>query len=77
MYGFRYYFTPLAGVLFTLRSRYWCAIGRQLVLSLRGWAPQIHTGFHVTGATWDTTNAGVQHFAYGAITLCGRTFQTV
>ena len=29
------------------------AIGRPVVLSLTGWSPQIHTGFHVSGATWD------------------------
>ena len=59
MHGFRYYFTPLAGVLFTLRSRYWCAIGRQLVLSLTGWSPQIHAGFHVTGGTWEAIETGL------------------
>src|SRR6266540_329209 len=39
------------GVLFTFPSRYWSTIGRQGVLSLRGWAPQIHTGFHVPRVT--------------------------
>ena len=53
MHGFRYYFTPLTGVLFTFRSRYYCTIGRPVVLSLRGWSPQIHTGFLVSGDTWD------------------------
>ena len=53
MYGFRYYFTPLTGVLFTFRSRYYCTIGRPGVLSLGGWSPRIHTGFHVSGDTWD------------------------
>ncbi len=27
-YGFRNYFTPLTGVLFTFPSRYWFTIGR-------------------------------------------------
>ena len=53
MHGFRYYFTPLTGVLFTFRSRYYCTIGRPGVLSLGGWSPRIHTGFHVSGDTWD------------------------
>ena len=53
MYGFRYYFTPLTGVLFTFRSRYYYAIGRPGVLSLGGWSPRIHTGFLVSGDTWD------------------------
>jgi hypothetical protein len=41
------------GVLFTFPSRYLFTIGRQGVLSLRGWAPQIHTGFLVPRATRD------------------------
>ena len=53
MHGFRYYFTPLTGVLFTFRSRYYCTIGRPVVLSLGGWSPRIHTGFLVSGDTWD------------------------
>ena len=38
-------------MLFTFHSRYFYAIGREVVLSLGGWAPQIHAGFHVSGAT--------------------------
>ena len=44
--------SPL-GVLFTFPSRYWFAIGHRRVLSLGGWSPQIHTGFHVSGITRD------------------------
>ena len=33
-YGFRVYFTPLAGVLFAFPSRYWFTIGRPRVFSL-------------------------------------------
>ena len=51
---FQVLFTPLTGVLFTFRSRYYYAIGRQGVLSLGRWASRIHTGFHVSGATWET-----------------------
>jgi hypothetical protein len=43
---------PLIGVLFIFRSRYCCTIGHRGVLSLGGWAPRIHTGFHGTRATW-------------------------
>ena len=50
---FQVYFTPLVGVLFTFPSRYWFTIGRQVVLSLRGWSPQIHTGFQESRATRD------------------------
>jgi hypothetical protein len=70
VYGFRYYFTPLAGVLFTFRSRYYFAIGRPVVLSLAGWSPRIHTRFHVSGATWDTHRSSVA-FDYETVTLYG------
>ena len=33
-HGFRFSFTPLAGVLFTFPSRYWCTIGRLGYLAL-------------------------------------------
>ena len=56
---FQVLFTPLTGVLFTFRSRYYCTIGRQVVLSLGRWASQIHTGFHVSGATWETVKEGL------------------
>jgi len=44
-YGFRIYFTPLAGVLFAFPSRYWFTIGRSRVFSLGGWSPHLQTGF--------------------------------
>ena len=70
MYGFRYYFTPLAGVLFTFRSRYYSTIGRPVVLSLTGWSPRIHTRFPVSGVTWDTHRSPVA-FDYETVTLYG------
>jgi hypothetical protein len=42
-YGFRFYFTPLSGVLFAFPSRYWFTIGRQGVFSLGGWAPHVQS----------------------------------
>ena len=36
---FQVLFIPLVGVLFIIRSHYWFTIGRQVVLSLRGWSP--------------------------------------
>jgi hypothetical protein len=48
---FQVLFHSPPGVLFTFPSRYWFTIGRQGVLSLRGWAPQIHTEFHGLRAT--------------------------
>src|SRR5690554_1352364 len=53
-HGFRYFFTPLFGVLFTFPSRYWFTIGLSGVFSLTGWSRQIHTGFRVSRATQDT-----------------------
>jgi hypothetical protein len=52
--GFRFYFTPLAGVLFTVPSRYLFTIGCQRVFSLIQWSGQIHAEFHVHRITWDT-----------------------
>src|ERR671923_1292169 len=50
--GFRFYFTPLTGVLFAFPSRYWFTIGRRGILSLGGWSPRIPTGLHVSRSTW-------------------------
>src|SRR5947208_200328 len=72
--GFRFYFTPLSGVLFAFPSRYWFTIGRQRVFSLGGWSPHVQTGLHVSRPTQIHL---VRPFAYGAITVYGQTFQTV
>ena len=40
------------------------------------WSAWIHTGFHVSRATQDTTKY-VLAFNYGTVTLFGRTFQSV
>src|ERR1044072_1322041 len=50
---FQVLFRSPPGVLFPFPSRYWFTIGRQGVLSLRGWALRIRTGFHVPRATRD------------------------
>ena len=42
--GFRFYFTPLTGVLFAFPSRYWFTIGQLGVLSLGGWSPRLQSG---------------------------------
>ena len=51
-------------------------IGRRGVLSLGGWAPQLHTEFHELRATLVRQHK-VQVFAYRTFTFYGRTFQTV
>ena len=53
--GFRFYFTPLTRVLFTIPSRYLFTIGCQRVFSLIQWSGQIHAEFHVHRITWDTS----------------------
>ena len=68
--GFSFYFTPLTGVLFTFRSRYYYAIGRPGVLSLTGWSPRIHTRFPVSGATRDDCGR-LTTFDYRTVTFCG------
>ena len=65
---------PLVGVLPIFRSRYFSTIGRQRVLSLTGWTPQIRAHLHVLGVT-QVPNRPLSPAAYGTITLCGSTFQ--
>ena len=73
---FQVHYPPLVGVLPIVRSRYWCAIGRQGVLSLAGWAPRVRTRFHVSGPTQVPARAP-SPAAYGTITLYGKTFQNL
>ncbi len=72
---FQVHYPPLVGVLPTFRSRYWCAIGRQRVLSLARWASQIQTRFHVSSPT-QVPDRQLSLAAYGAITRYGDAFQT-
>ena len=65
-FGCRYYFTPLAGVLFTFPSRYLFTIGCQGVFSLIRWSGQIRTEFHVHRATWDTPRGPLSFRAPGS-----------
>jgi hypothetical protein len=74
--GCRYYFTPLAGVLFTFPSRYLFTIGCQGVFSLIRWSGRIHAEFHVHRITWDPSR-GFKNFAHPAVTVFGRSFQIV
>ena len=74
---FQVLFTPLAGVLFAFPSRYWFTIGRQVVFSLGRWSSQIPTGLLESRGTRVPVIEIRSLFAYGAITLYGRTFQTV
>ena len=52
--GFQVLFHSPPGVLFTFPSQYFSTIGHQVVFSLRGWSPCLHTEFLVLRATLDT-----------------------
>src|SRR5260221_2339763 len=69
------HYPPLVGVLPTFRSRYWCAIGRQRVLSLARWTSLLQTRFHVSSPT-QGTGSSASLAAYGTITRSGQAFQT-
>ena len=68
-------FQPPRGVLFTFPSRYSFAIGLTGVFSLAGWARRIRAGLLVPRATQGCAG-GRKGFAYWAVTIYGRTFQT-
>ena len=53
--GFQVLFHSPPGVLFTFPSRYFFTIGHQVVFSLMGWSPLVHTRFPVSRTTLDTT----------------------
>ena len=59
--GFQVLFHSPPGVLFTFPSRYLFTIGHQVVFSLMGWSPCIHTRFHVPRTTPDTTSLTYLH----------------
>src|SRR3546814_17987222 len=50
-YGFRFYFTPLSGVLFAFPSRYCFTIGQSVLFRLGGLSPTIQTQFLVLRPT--------------------------
>src|ERR1700752_431401 len=74
--GFRYYFTPLTGVLFTFPSRYSFTIGQSVIFSLTGWSPQIPAGLHVSCGTRVPARVW-SIFNYRAVTVSGRPFHAV
>ena len=54
--GFQVLFHSPPGVLFTFPSRYYSTIDHQVVFSLMGWSPLLHTRFHVPRITLDTVS---------------------
>src|SRR3982751_459580 len=67
---FQVLFHSPPGVLFTFPSRYWSAIGHQGVFRLRGWSPQIRTGFLGPRATWDLAREFTPFRLRGCHPLC-------
>ena len=63
-------------MLFTFPSQYWFAIGLSVVFSLSGWSPTIQPEFLVFRPTQVPT-CPPPCFAYGTLTPCGETFQTL
>ena len=74
---FQVLLTQLIAVLFTVQSPYLFTIGHRVVFSLGRWAGQLRTEFHELRATLVHLSTGLFLVAYGTITLCGWTFQTI
>ena len=74
-HGFRVYFTPLAGVLFTIPSRYWFTIGRWSYLALGGGPPCFPPDFACRAVLTCALHAVRTNVAYGVLTLSGHPFQ--
>ena len=74
--GFQVLFHSPPGVLFTFPSRYYSAIGHQVVFSLGGWSPLLPTKFLVLRGTLDLGLSALP-FVYGAFTLSRLPFQVI
>ena len=74
-HGFRFSFTPLDGVLFTVPSRYWFPIGRLRYLALGGGPPRFPPDITCPAVLTLRTHSARHTVAYGALTLSGRPFQ--
>ena len=73
VYNFRFYFTPLTGVLFNFPSRYQSTFGQTRVFSLSPWSGQIPARFPVPRSTWGTSRV-LPNFVYRTFTFFGRLF---
>ena len=74
-HGFRICFTPLAGVLFTVPSRYWSTIGRWRYLALGRGRPRFGPDSACPALLTIQDHPGRAPFAYGTLTPCGAPFQ--
>ena len=66
-----YYFTPLAGVLFTFPSRYLFTIGQTRYLVLERDRPGFPQGFSCLVVLRYKSHSVSIHFTYGTVTLYG------
>ena len=67
---FQVLFHSPPGVLFTFPSQYCSTIGHRVVFRLRGWAPYLLIGFHVSDDTLDTVRPSLR-FTYKTLTSFG------
>ena len=74
-HGFRLCFTPLAGVLFTVPSRYWFALGRSAYLALGRGRPRFPPDFACPAVLTLQDHDAHPTVAYGTLTRSGRPFQ--
>ncbi len=73
--GFRICFTPLDGVLFTVPSRYWFAIGRRRYLALGGGPPRFPPDSACPAVLTQRHHRAPAAVAYGDLTLFVPPFQ--
>ena len=74
-HGFRICFTPLAGVLFTVPSRYWFAIGRGRYSALGRGRPSFPPGSSCPAVLTQRSHERIPGSPYGALTRSGGPFQ--
>ena len=74
-HGFRLSFTPLAGVLFTVPSRYWFPIGRRRYLALGRGRPRFGPDSACPALLTIQDHRDAPVVAYGVLTLCDAPFQ--
>ena len=74
-HGFRVYFTPLDGVLFTVPSRYWFAIGCDRYLALGRGRPCFPPDSACPAVLTIRNHPPTQAAGYGTLTPSGRPFQ--
>ncbi len=74
-HGFRICFTPLAGVLFTIPSRYWFTIGRWSYLALGGGPPSFPPNVTCWAVLTSRDHRGWVVVNYGTLTRSGAPFQ--